>query len=49
MTNAGILMDDVDRLVANGKAIISGDRSIIGSTVQKAIQSGQSSTFYVSR
>lgn len=42
-------INNVDKLVASGKAIISGDRSVILSTVQSAIRSGQSTTFYVSR
>ena len=49
MKEKDTLMPNVDRLVASGKAIISGDTSIIRSTVQNAIESGQTSTVYVSR
>jgi hypothetical protein len=43
------LLSSIDAVVDGGKAVISGDDSIIISMVQEALKNGRSVTFYVSR
>ncbi len=49
MTTKEALMANMDEIVASRKAVISGDNSVIIATVQEAIRSGRTVTFYVSR
>lgn len=43
------LLNSIDAIVNSGRAVISGDDSIIIGMVQEALKNGRSVTFYVSR